>query len=64
MGSEPTAAGGGRKEASEWPRSADDEAVLTARNMPGTATGNRWTLQDDPGDCHTSDIGHWFAMTK
>ena len=17
----------------------------------------------EPGDCHTSDIGHWFAMT-
>ena len=39
MGSEPTAAGGGRKEASEWQRSADDEAALSARKMPGTATG-------------------------
>ena len=24
---------------SEWPRSADDVAALSARNMPGTATG-------------------------
>jgi len=39
MGSEATAAGGGRKEASEWQRSADDEAALSARKMPGTATG-------------------------
>ena len=28
---------------SEWQRSVDDAAVLPARKMPGTATGNRWT---------------------
>jgi len=42
MGSEATAAGGGRKEASEWQRSADDEAALSARKMPGTATGEHF----------------------
>ena len=39
MGSEPTAAGGGRKEASEWPRSADVKERRRRRQMPGTATG-------------------------
>ena len=38
-GSEPTAAGGGNREASEWPRSADEEAAPSATKMPGTATG-------------------------
>ena len=45
-GSEPTAAGGGRKEASEWQRSADDAAASAARKMPGTATGPAM----NPGD--------------
>ena len=40
-GSEPTAAGGRGREANEWPRSADDAAAPSARNMPGTATGQR-----------------------
>jgi len=35
MGSEPTAAGGGRKEASEWQRSADDEAVFNGEEYAG-----------------------------
>ena len=39
MGSEPTAAGGGRKEASEWPRSVCNAAAPSARRTPGTATG-------------------------
>jgi len=39
LGSDPTAAGGGRREGSEWQRSADDEAAPSARKMPGTATG-------------------------
>ena len=38
-GSEATAAGGGRKELSEWQRSADEDAAPSATNMPGTATG-------------------------
>ena len=25
--------------------------------------GLRITMFENPGDCHTSDIGHWFAMT-
>ena len=45
MGNEPTAASGGRKEASEWQWSADEEAAPSATNMPGTTTGNRWTLK-------------------
>ena len=39
MGSEPTAAGGGKKEASEWPRSVCNAAAPSARRTPGTATG-------------------------
>ena len=39
MGSEPTAAGGGRKEASEGPRSVCNAAAPSARRTPGTATG-------------------------
>ena len=39
MGSEPTAAGGGRKEASEWQRSVCNAAAPSARRTPGTATG-------------------------
>ena len=35
MGSEPTAAGGGRKEASEWPRSARDEGAPSPRTFAG-----------------------------
>ena len=23
-----------------------------------------WESPKDSGDCHTSDIGHWFAMTS
>ena len=38
-GSEPTAAGGRRKEASEWPRSIADEAAPPARKISGTANG-------------------------
>ena len=25
--------------------------------------GNPLKIPEPPGDCHTSDIGHWFAMT-
>ena len=38
-GSDGSAAGGGRSDLSEWQRSADEEAALSATKMPGTATG-------------------------
>ncbi len=38
-GSEPTAAGGGSREASEWPQSACDAGAPPPRSTPGTATG-------------------------
>ena len=38
MGSEGSAACGGASDLSEWLQSADDEAALSARKMPGTAT--------------------------
>ena len=50
-GSDATAASGGLRELSEWQRSADDAAALSARKMPGTATGNRvlaMTTEDEP----------------
>ena len=46
VGSDPTAAGGGEREGSEWQRSADDAAALAARKLPGTATVHS-TRQDD-----------------
>ena len=41
MGSEGSAAGGGKSDLSEWPRSADEEAAPSATKMPGTANGER-----------------------
>ena len=51
MGSEPTAASGGKKEANEWQGSVSDEAASSARRAPGTPTGNRWTVH-----CSQSEI--------
>ena len=39
QGSDPTAAGGGEREGSEWPRSIADEAAPSVRKISGTATG-------------------------
>ena len=39
LGSDGSAAGGGESDLSEWPRSADEEAAVSATKMPGTATG-------------------------
>ena len=41
MGSEPTAAGGGRKEASEWQRSIKSRISVSPKILSGTATGER-----------------------
>ena len=38
-GSDATAASGGGRELSEWPRSVCNAAAPTARRTPGTATG-------------------------
>ncbi len=38
-GSEPTAAGGGRKEASEWQRSIKSRKCVSPKILSGTATG-------------------------
>ena len=38
-GSDGSAACGGSSDLSEWPRSADEDAALSATKMPGTATG-------------------------
>jgi len=39
LGSELTASGGGKREASEWQRSANNEHAYRAMLLPGTATG-------------------------
>jgi len=39
MGSDGSAAGGGRSDQSEWQRSVGNVAALSARRTPGTATG-------------------------
>ena len=38
-GSDPTAAGGGEREVSEWQRSIADEGFSKPRKISGTATG-------------------------
>ena len=50
MGSEPTAAGGGRKEASEWQRSTDAKERRRRRQMSGTATGTPVLLSAKEGN--------------
>ena len=40
-GSDPTAAGGGGREGSEWPRSARDEGALTPRTFAGNRNRGR-----------------------
>ena len=49
MGSKPTAAGGGRKEASEWQRSTDAKERRRRRQMSGTATGTPVVLSAKEG---------------
>ena len=44
-GSDGSAAGGGRSDLSEWPRSTADAAALAARKMSGTATGGAKRLR-------------------
>ena len=41
-GSDPTAAGGGGREGSEWQRSIADEGFEKPRKISGTATGNEY----------------------
>ena len=39
---------------------------LSFRTSPQTGVGIPFVIETaflEPGDCHTSDIGHWFAMT-
>jgi len=33
----------------------DDEGIVPY--------GFYWEFSEYPGDCHASDVGHWFAMT-
>ena len=49
MGSEPTAAGGGRKEASEWPRSARDEGFSKPRTFAGHRNRDAWVADRQRG---------------
>ena len=49
MGSEPTAAGGGRKEASEWPRSIKSRIGISPKILSGTATGTPRVLSAKEG---------------
>ena len=48
-------------------RSIKSRKSVSPKILSGTATGNRWTgtlFQQIVTDCHTSDIRHWFAMTR
>ena len=39
---------------------------MSFRTSPQTGVGIPFVIEAtflEPGDCHTSDIGHWFAMT-
>ena len=63
-GSEPTAAGGGRKEASEWPRSVCNAAAPSARRTPGTATGEHLCADaEDEAFCCRQYRTHPFEKT-
>ena len=61
-GSEPTAAGGGRREASEWQRSKFCEANSEQR-ISGTATGRRFKSgsRNQTKDSETSVSESFFA---
>ena len=50
VGSDASAASGGKSELSEWQRSADEEGVLSPTKMPGTATGSVACRQLDGGN--------------
>ena len=50
MGSEPTAAGGGRKEASEWQRSIKSRISVSPKILSGTATGTPERLSAKEGN--------------
>ncbi len=62
MGSDGSGAGGGYSDLSEWQRSADDEAAPAAKNMPGSATRNRWTRPPFPGKSKTSYFRRRFCV--
>ena len=65
-GSESSAASGRCSESSEWPRSKLGASVVRQRRNFGHRNRviRNTPVQIQRGtDCHTSDIGHWFAMT-
>ena len=66
VGSEPSAASGRGSEVSEWPRSKFPASAVRQRRNFGhhnRVIRNTPAQRSRRTDCHTSDIGHWFAMT-
>ena len=59
-GSAPTAAGGGRREGSEWLRSVCNAAASSARRTPGTATGHPAPLNLPLFDTIVSNKGRYL----
>ncbi len=75
MGSEGSAACGGRSDPSEWQRSTAAKVLRHRRQMSGTATGNRWTstvpictkISPQPFGCGESICWHYLfsrAVTR
>ena len=47
-------------------KSTKAQNKLSFRASAHTGVGISWIIRAFlvyPGDCHTSDVGHWFAMT-
>ena len=66
VGSELSAASGRSSEVSEWPRSKFPASAVRQRRNFGHRNRdirNTSVPRTRRTDCHTSDIGHWFAMT-
>ena len=51
VGSDPSAAGGGKSEVSEWQRSTDAKVLCHRRQMSGTATGTVFRPWESPSVC-------------
>ena len=71
MGSDGSAAGGGRSDLSEWQRSKKSRISVSPQIFSGTATGNRWTHRFPSReivlrDCHVALLlaMTWIFATK
>ena len=62
LGSDGSAASGGRSDLSEWQRSTAEEGFSKPTKMSGTATGNRWALHVFPSKKKSSTFSSGAFM--